>query len=1346
MATNGDDVDLEGLASGIGDQLTPDDEEEQSQQGEQTEPTAAPSGETIEEQASNIGDELTSQPQPEPPTQQSAEETGAELGEKAAEVAESSNVSTERQSSQPTQPAQTDPEKQLEQAIESGSESKQSGGVEKANQAGSKLAEEAGEIVEEQEPDTDTKSVEEVAEEFAEEASDDIDTDRQPSDKSASQREREAKAAAIGEELTPDGTTPQEQAGDRLAEAVEPRDDTREIDSAKAAGQELAEEIQEPRVPRSERTGSQLDRQRAAEQFSEELNRSVEPSQVEIDQGEPRLYEPFREDVQREQVQEQLAERGLIVPESEIQAGEEATLTEEGVDRVQRQQAVRQLDRRFEDRRITATDVRVGDDGPQLRDDVLRSIAAERASEATDVQYDAEDFRITDSGPQLRRNVAAATAAQQLSEDTGFDFNAGDIDVQRTDDGLQTTLTRDARREFEATQAERQFNEQFEVDFEVGEELRRTDSGEFELTESAQQRLIETQLARPVEDRATIEVDGAEQSFAPTTKEVQNLENISFSETESGNLTFSVDRMGIVEQSFQSVLGPAGKLERSIGGAVGGAAGAAASAPLISDVARATKTGLGGAEDLGQPVLGPAGSLEQSAGDVVFAGAEVTGDVAEPVTGAVSKAAPAVGVGTELLLNPTGTANQLLEGKGLNENDPAGTAITKAVQGGAQGVQAIAEIPEDAAKLGEAGVEATQFTAEKTLEQGAPGAGEAAAAGAEATANLTDQAVRQTIENPFRAAGMLGAAYAGGSVAAQGAERAATAARLKGSRLRGRLPGRGGIQDSVDLEDVTTQEATEGNLPKFETSPSAPTERAVKEVRRRAKDNPEKIKSELDSEGVLFRSEAERLGREVEAGRGKFELPGLFASPDLSPLRLQQGKGSSIPTPSNARLPRLAGRPQRTSAFEADDIRAMPEQASGSGIVVRGGERMPDPETSGARFLDESANRGTAFVRPRGSRTTELEAIYPPGSRFKRVKKFGLNTPKGRSATLDLFRRIDADDVDDVKAGRRGADSDDILTREELIERSRRARRLNETPPAPVPPLTSTSNIGSSRSTVSETTAPIESSSAQTSGIRASASAGVTPTEGERTAVDDTVTSDTTDLLPGRQSGVSERASTDTGSGLEVSGSSGTNPLEQTSSRSDSASRGNVEPTSEVGGGSQPGGSPNTRGQERPTVGSPPTFGGSGGGGSSPPTLSELQGSPSESPGSSPSGSPNLPGVPSTTNPQRPFTPDFEFGTDRNEQDENTREPSPRKVDEPLDPGWYNEFVLARATSGGGQRKGPGEDVLRSQPATSLLTGQLPTAAEAEGPEELQEEIEEEASLLAFADFGFGDGDEGGLL
>jgi hypothetical protein len=207
-------------------------------------------------------------------------------------------------------------------------------------------------------------------------------------------------------------------------------------------------------------------------------------------------------------------------------------------------------------------------------------------------------------------------------------------------------------------------------------------------------------------------------------------------------------------------------------------------------------------------------------------------------------------------------------------------------------------------------------------------------------------------------------------------------------------------------------------------------------------------------ESVLLRSEDDPLDEEFTAQRGEFELPGLFASPDLSPLRLTTRRSNSL----SLGLPRVRGPGEQVTAFPGDRIEGMPRRAAESGFESGPGGRRPDPETGGARFLEGEAKEGTAYVRATGDRSAELEAIFPPGSKFTQQSEFAVRMPDGRLVPGSLFKRRGTPGDSDVDVPEEGGG--DLFAAEELP--STRISRADDTTPV-YPPFAS--GTGSSAST-----------------------------------------------------------------------------------------------------------------------------------------------------------------------------------------------------------------------------------------------------------------------------------------
>lgn len=304
-------------------------------------------------------------------------------------------------------------------------------------------------------------------------------------------------------------------------------------------------------------------------------------------------------------------------------------------------------------------------------------------------------------------------------------------------------------------------------------------------------------------------------------------------------------------------------------------------------------------------------------------------------------------------------------------------------------------------------------------------------------------------ERPAEFAGSFAVELLAGSAALKGVEKAGDVARA--SRLS--------TTSTVDFEDITTKAGAGGALPSFDTDPDAPTAEAVEEVSERAQDNPD-IVTQQTGGSTLFHGTRSDFDTSFEVGEGASELPGMFTSPEASPIALQ-GLGTDLSLSSlSPRLPQISGKSDRFLALPGDRVDAMPPGATGAANAVRGPdgelitglgrgeakaiaaddpdfEVISDPTTSGAQFLTEQADTGTAFVRPRGSRTTELEAIFAPGSGFQKVGTVGVNVGRrqfpgtdinvpltGRQVPMDIFERApddaDASDGDPLESLERG--------------------------------------------------------------------------------------------------------------------------------------------------------------------------------------------------------------------------------------------------------------------------------------------------------------------------------------
>jgi hypothetical protein len=388
--------------------------------------------------------------------------------------------------------------------------------------------------------------------------------------------------------------------------------------------------------------------------------------------------------------------------------------------------------------------------------------------------------------------------------------------------------------------------------------------------------------------------------------------------------------------------------------------------------------------------------------------------------------------------------------------------------------------------------------------------------------------------------------------------------------VRGFRATRGTGGRTVKFSELTSERGAQGDLPQFETSPSAPTRRAVSEVRQRAADQPDVVQSAAGSDSVLFNTSPRPLSRDLTVRKGNSELPGIFTSPDASPLRLSNVRQSRQTSRTFGRGD-LSLQPDAVAAFEAPQsrIRGMPESASGSAAAVRrggeiretglslgeaeaiiqqrGGTRVPDPNTSGFEFLTREAEPATAQVRPTGSRTTELEAIIPPESRFRATERVGVELPSGETVPMDFFRAAEQP----VRAGRRGQGEAAAVAASEAV---RTRTPLSEVRGQPTFTPTPTASAFSAGNTLSAGRGRTSPESRISSGRESGFSSG-------RTGIQTTAVSSgfgsqgtTRDLLEGFSSGfeVSEpspsRAGSRVGSEFDVSPSTFTTSVDATSS------------------------------------------------------------------------------------------------------------------------------------------------------------------------------------------------------
>lgn len=304
---------------------------------------------------------------------------------------------------------------------------------------------------------------------------------------------------------------------------------------------------------------------------------------------------------------------------------------------------------------------------------------------------------------------------------------------------------------------------------------------------------------------------------------------------------------------------------------------------------------------------------------------------------------------------------------------------------------------------------------------GATAAGEF---GAEVGGDVANAFIEHPYETTGFTVGLLGAGLVGGE-AVGAARTASTAARetVVGSDLVGGTK-------TIPYSSITDESGALGGGSKFETSTSAPASDAVAEVSSRAVDQPSVVQEAAGGDSLLYHTTGGSLGSDLAIGEGSSELPGLFVAPDANSVGLRSTSFGAttrdFAESLKPRLPNFGGRTDRIAAFKGDAIDAMPESATGAGyevraadgsVVERGLSRKvakslaenvgddavvgPDRTTSGYQFLSGDAATETAYVRPTGSRTGELEAIYAPESQFTRTGESAVNVRVGGS-TLNI--------------------------------------------------------------------------------------------------------------------------------------------------------------------------------------------------------------------------------------------------------------------------------------------------------------------------------------------------------
>ena len=238
-----------------------------------------------------------------------------------------------------------------------------------------------------------------------------------------------------------------------------------------------------------------------------------------------------------------------------------------------------------------------------------------------------------------------------------------------------------------------------------------------------------------------------------------------------------------------------------------------------------------------------------------------------------------------------------------------------------------------------------------------------------------------------------------------------------------------GTQGRVRWDEITDEAGAAGDLPHFDTATSAPTGRAISELEGRMEAQPDVIRQQADG-GVLFHTTGEPFGRgRFEIGEGASEYPGLFTSPEASPLGLRE-RGVSRPSDESGLsfgLGDYSFQPEAAPGFRPRGLDAIPSRAAEPGYAVRdpqgnvvetglsraeanriadevGGDRVPDPTTRGYEFMFEEAPTETGMVRPPGDRTAEMEAILPPDSQFQRAGAVGVEMPDGRTIRSDIYQ------------------------------------------------------------------------------------------------------------------------------------------------------------------------------------------------------------------------------------------------------------------------------------------------------------------------------------------------------
>jgi len=371
-----------------------------------------------------------------------------------------------------------------------------------------------------------------------------------------------------------------------------------------------------------------------------------------------------------------------------------------------------------------------------------------------------------------------------------------------------------------------------------------------------------------------------------------------------------------------------------------------------------------------------------------------------------------------------------------------GTAPERILQGVANfGVETAAAVAQSPA-LVDTGIEIGQ-NLPGTVQQ--EGVGETVSTGVGVGSMIAAQSVRELQARPLeRGAGTLAGIVTGAGLS-RAIDEGATS--IRNRRVAARA------DSKSDLRDITTEAGVRGESPEFETDTSAPTQEAVEELDERAAENPDAIGPGEQDSSVFHTTGADISGArglrnrvantlnlddspDIQIAEGASELPGLFISPDASPLGLALDSDSSF-SMSSLLSPRLPGRTEsdQVVSLPGDDIRAMPESARGAGYelrdtdgdpVERGLSRgkakekaegtdlqvRPQSDLPAYEFLSEQAEEGAVFVRPTATRTSELEGIVPPGSEFVEEGITAVRMPSGRLIPARRFVRPGESSVD----------------------------------------------------------------------------------------------------------------------------------------------------------------------------------------------------------------------------------------------------------------------------------------------------------------------------------------------